>query len=509
MSAQGAPAPARPRRVLVTGATGYVGGRLLPVLERRSDLALRCLARRPEFLRPRVAASTEVVQGDVCDPASLRAALRGVDAAFYLVHAMGGGHDFADEERRGARAFAEAARDCGLRRIVYLGGLGAGPGLSPHLRSRREVGEILRRSGVATLELRASIIIGSGSLSFEIVRALVDRLPVLVTPRWTRVRTQPIAVEDVVAYLEAALDLPDGASEVIEIGGADVVSYGDLMREYARQVGLRRLLLPVPVLTPRLSSLWLGLVTPVYRRIGRHLIEGLRNPTLVQDSRAGERFPGVRPRGVAEAIARALRLEDEAIARTRWFDALGSGGPARAWGGVRFGRRLVDARRTHVSAPPEVAFRAVERIGGARGWYGAGALWRLRGALDLAVGGVGMRRGRPDPEHLRPGDAVDFWRVDAIEPGRMLRLAAEMKLPGRAWLQFEVEPEAGGAAIAQTAVFDPVGLGGPLYWYALYPVHAHVFASMLRGLASAAEREAGPEAVRPPCPPAAPPPAPR
>jgi hypothetical protein len=262
------------------------------------------------------------------------------------------------------------------------------------------------------------------------------------------------------------------------------------MREYARQVGLRRLLVPVPVLTPRLSSLWLGLVTPVYRRIGRHLIEGMRNPTVVQDPRARERIPSVRPRGVAAAIERAQHLEDEAIARTRWSDAIGSAGPARAWGGVRFGRRLLDARRMHVSAPPEAVFRAVERIGGAQGWYGASALWRLRGLLDLLVGGVGMRRGRPHPARLRAGDAVDFWRVEAIEPGRMLRLAAEMKVPGRAWLQFEVEPDPRGATLVQTAVFDPVGLGGPLYWYALYPLHAHVFGAMLRGIAAAAERHA-------------------
>jgi uncharacterized protein YbjT (DUF2867 family) len=489
MSAATPDAAGARRRVLVTGATGYVGGRLLPVLERRADLAVRCLARRPEFLRPRVAAGTEIVAGDVRDPAVLREALRDVDVAFYLVHAMGEGAAFEAEERRAARAFGEAARAARVRRIVYLGGLGSGADLSPHLRSRQEVGEVLRASGVPTLELRASIIIGSGSLSFEIVRALTDRLPVLIAPRWTRVETQPIAIEDVIAYLEAALDLPGEKSEVVEIGGAEAVSYGDLMREYARQVGLRRVIVPVPVLTPRLSALWLALVTPVYRRIGRHLIEGLRNPTVVRDPRAHELFPGVRPRGVREAIERALRLEDEAIARTRWFDALGSGGPARAWGGVRFGRRIVDARRIHVSVPPDAAFRPIERVGGRNGWYAAGCLWRLRGAIDLLVGGVGMRRGRPDPERLRPGDAVDFWRVEAIEPGRMLRLAAEMKLPGRAWLQFEVEGDAGGSTIAQTAIFDPVGLAGPLYWYALYPLHAVVFGGMLRGIAAAAERE--------------------
>jgi len=490
--------PSGRRRVLLTGATGYVGGRLLPLLERRDDVALRCLARRPEFLRPRVAAATEIVPGDVRDPQALRSALDGVDTAFYLVHAMGEGAAFEAEEQRAARAFGEVALGCGVRRIVYLGGLGSGPDLSPHLRSRQEVGVILRGSGVPTLELRASIIIGSGSLSFEIVRALVDRLPVLITPRWTRVETQPIAIEDVIAYLEAALDLQGEVNEVVEIGGADVVSYGDLMREYARQRGLRRWLVPVPALTPWLSSLWLGLVTPVYRRIGRHLIEGLRNPTRVGEPRALKLFPGVRPRGVAEAIARAQRLEDEAAVRTRWFDAIASGPPARRWGGVRFGRRLVDARRAHVAASPEAVFRAVERIGGRNGWYGADWLWRLRGALDLLVGGVGVRRGRPDPERLRPGDAVDFWRVEAIEPGGVLRLQAEMKLPGRAWLQFDVEPEpeGGGAILAQTAIFDPVGLAGPLYWYALWPLHAYVFRAMLRGLASAALAEEGARRTR-------------
>jgi uncharacterized protein YbjT (DUF2867 family) len=470
-------------RVLLTGASGYVGGRLLPVLERRG-LALRCLARRPEYLRPRVAASTQVVRGDVRDPEALRAALAGVDVAYYLVHAMGEGGQLLEEERRGARVFAEAAAACGVGRIVYLGGLGEGPGLSPHLASRQEVGEILRRSGVPTLEFRASIIIGSGSLSFEMIRSLVSRLPIMITPRWTRTQTQPIAIEDVVAYLEAALDTPLAGSEIYEIGGADVVSYGDLMRELARQRGLRRRFIEVPVLTPRLSSLWLGLVTPVYRRIGRHLIEGVRNPTVVRDRRALDRFP-VKPRGVREAIARALALEDEAIARSRWSDSVSSAGPERSPALARLGPRIVDARRVHVPVDPERAFRPIERIGGETGWYHADALWRLRGAIDLCVGGVGMRRGRPDPDHLRSGDAVDFWRVEAVEPGRRLRLQAEMKLPGRAWLEFEIEPDADGGAcsILQTAVFDPAGLAGRLYWYGLYPLHAYVFAGMLRAIA--------------------------
>ena len=338
------------RRVLVTGATGYVGGRLLPVLERRADLAVRCLARRPEFLRPRVADGTEIAAGDVRDARALREALRGVDAAFYLVHSMGEGAAFEDEERHAARTFAEAARACGVRRIVYLGALGAGADLSPHLRSRQEVGEILRASGASTLELRASIVIGSGSLSFEIVRALTDRLPILVAPRWTRVLTQPIAIEDVVAYLGAALDLPGEASEVIEIGGADAVSYGDLMREYARQVGLRRLIVPVPVLTPRLSALWLALVTPVYRRIGRHLIEGLRNPTVVRDSRRPRPLPG-------RAAARRARGDRAGPAAGGRVDRRTRAGSTRSARAGQLGRGAAPASAGGWSTPAASTYR--------------------------------------------------------------------------------------------------------------------------------------------------------
>lgn len=481
--------PERPR-VLLTGATGYVGGRLLPVLE-RGDVALRCLARRPEFLRPKTARETEIVGGDVRDPEALSKAMAGVDVAYYLVHAMGEGGQLIEEERRTARRFGELARESGVGRIIYLGGLGEGPELSPHLASRQEVGSILRRSGVPTIEFRASIIIGSGSLSFELIRALVSKLPVMVTPRWTRTRSQPIAIEDVIAYLIAALDCPIGQGEIFEIGGADIVSYGELMHELARQQGLKRLLIPVPVLTPELSSLWLALVTPVYRSIGRHLIEGLRNPTVVREPKALEHFPNIRPRGVREAIARALRLEDEEIARTRWFDALSSAGTPRSWGGVRFGSRLLDARSARSAAPPELAFRPIERIGGDTGWYHADWMWKLRGALDLLSGGVGTRRGRPHPERLHAGDAVDFWRVEACDPPHLLRLQAEMKLPGRAWLQFEVEPCEGGSKILQTAIYDPVGLAGRLYWYALWPFHAYVFGGMLRGICRAGERSTG------------------
>ncbi|HSJ74396.1 MAG TPA: SDR family oxidoreductase [Miltoncostaeaceae bacterium] len=477
------PPPGAPL-ILLTGATGYVGGRLRPRLE-RDGRQLRLMTRRPAELAARAAPSTEVVRGDVRDPATLDAALAGVDTAYYLVHSMASGTDYREADRRGAEAFGAAARAAGVRRIVYLGGLGGDEDLSGHLSSRQEVGRALAASGVPTLELRASIIIGSGSTSFEMIRALVDRLPVMVTPRWVDTLTQPIAIEDVLEYLVEAADLDLDGSRVVEIGGPDRVSYGDLMREYARQRGLRRAMIPVPVLTPRLSSLWLGLVTPVYARVGRELVEGLRNETVVRDPAALKLFR-VRPRGAREAVARALVNEDREFAATRWSDALSSGPGTRSFGGASVGSRLVDSRTARVPVPPEAAFAPIRRIGGARGWYYADALWRLRGLLDLPFGGAGTRRGRRDPDQLLPGDTVDFWRVEEVEPDRRLRLSAEMTLPGRAWLQFEVEPADGGSVIRQTAIFDPVGVLGRLYWYAVWPLHGFVFRGMVRGIARAA-----------------------
>ena len=471
-------------RILLTGATGYVGGRLLSELERRG-VALRCFLRRPESLRGRAAPSTELAAGDALDAPAVARALEGVDAAYYLIHSMGG-EDFAARDREAARIFGTAAREAGVKRIVYLGGLGENVGgLSEHLRSRQETGEILRESGVPVVEFRASIVLGSGSLSFEMIRALVERLPVMICPRWVAVEAQPIAVEDVIAYLAAALDLPAGTERVYEIGGPDRVTYGDLMREYARQRGLKRLLIPVPLLTPRLSSLWLGLVTPLYARVGRKLVDSMRNPTVVRDPAALLVFP-VKPRGVREAIARALVNEDDAFARTRWSDAVSSSGLTERYGGDRIGTRFVESRRAVVPVPPSAAFAPIRRIGGDAGWYYGNFLWRLRGFLDLLAGGVGLRRGRRHPDELREGDALDFWRVEAVEPNRLLRLRAEMRVPGRAWLQFEITPAAGGAEIRQTAVFDSSGLFGLAYWYALYPFHRFVFGGMLRGIAAAA-----------------------
>ncbi len=471
-------------RILLTGATGYVGGRLLKLLE-TEGFPVCCITRRPEFLQGRVVASTELVAGDVLRLDSLRRAMGGVHTAYYLVHSMGTARGFEETDRQAAERFGTAARAEGVQRIIYLGGLGDSSGnLSPHLRSRHEVGEILRQSGVPVIEFRASIVLGSGSLSFEMIRALVERLPVMITPRWVNIRAQPIAIQDVLQYLRAALDLPAGESAVYEIGGPDQVTYGELMREYARRRGLRRLMIAVPVLTPRLSSLWLGLVTPLYARVGRKLIDSIRHQTVVKDDTALRVF-SVQPIGAREAIANALHNEDRECAETRWSDALSAAGPSPRWGGARFGNRLIDARTICVAAAEAAAFAPIERIGGAAGWYYGNILWQIRGWLDLLIGGVGMRRGRRDPEHLQAGDALDCWRVEAFEPGRKLRLAAEMKLPGRAWLEFEVVGEAGGSIIRQTAIFDPVGLWGLMYWYSVYPLHQLVFAGMLRGIARA------------------------
>src|SRR6266487_1005437 len=448
-------------RVLLSGATGYVGGRLLRKLE-ESGRPLRCMVRRPEALSGRTAEQTEIVHGDVLEPESLHEVFAGVTAAYYLVHSMAAAEPFAGADRRGAENFAAAARKSGVSRIVYLGGLGAAHDLSTHLESRHEVGRILRESGVPTIEFRASIIIGSGSVSFEIVRSLVDRSPVLLMPRWVVSRTQPIAIEDVLAYLLAALELELKESRLFEIGGPDRVTYADLMREYARQVGLRRTVIRVPLATPRISGLWLSVVTPVYASIGRELIESLRNDTLVRDGSARGAFP-IRPRSFRQAIERALANEDREFAETRWWDAL-SAHQGRNWGGITLGQRAVASRRIRVAASPEQTFAPIQRIGG----------------------GVGLRRGRRDPVRLAVGDTLDFWRVDAFEQDRLLRLSAEMKTPGRIWLQFEVNGDQAGTTLRQTAIFDPHGLAGLAYWYALYPVHYLIFEGMLRRIERAA-----------------------
>jgi uncharacterized protein YbjT (DUF2867 family) len=428
---------------------------------------------------------TEVVRGDILDKESLRAALEGIDTAYYLVHALGAKTGFAETERVGAENFAAAAQAAGLGRIVYLSGLGSGDDLSPHLASRQDVGRVLRESGVETLELRASIVIGSGSLSFELIRALVERLPVMITPRWLRSRSQPIAIDDVIEYLLQGADVPLEGSEVVEIGGADQVTYEEVMREYARLRRLKRRLLPVPMLSARLSSLWLGLVTPVYARVGKKLVESLRHDTVVGSRRAAELFP-FKPMGYREALVKALANEDRELAETRWSDALSAGESGRPVEDAPTHARVIDTRSVEVPVSPERAFAPIRRIGGRAGWYSRNTLWRLRGFLDVLAGGVGLRRGRADPETPAVGSALDFWRVEAYEPNRLLRLRAEMRVPGRAWLQFEVEGNVHSSTIRQTAIFDPVGLSGLAYWYGLRPLHNLVFRGMLAAIAKRA-----------------------
>lgn len=469
------------KAVLLTGATGYIGGRLLRALERQS-IALRCLCRNPEVLRGRVAPGTQVVAGDLLQPASLGPAFAGVDTAFYLVHAMHSGRGFETLEREAALNFARAASQAGVRRIVFLGGLAQGDELSPHMRSRLETSNILRASGVPVVEFRASIVIGSGSASFELIRALVDRLPVMVTPRWVHTAAQPIAVEDVVAYLVEAIGVEAENGLIVEIGGAAVTSYLGIMREYARQRKLRRWFLAVPFLTPGLSSRWLTLITPVYASIGRFLIESVRTPSVVRCPEAARMFK-VRPVGTARAVERALTNEDLCSAETGWSDAGCPGVCAKA---AEPGPDvLTDVQEVSVPVSADEAFAPVRRIGGQTGWYFGNWLWRVRGLLDLMTGGVGMRRGRPDPEIPLPGSTLDFWRVQIYEPGRRLRLLAEMRIPGRAWIEFRAEANGRSTVLRQIASFEPHGLAGLLYWYLLWPIHQVMFRGMLLRIAAA------------------------
>ncbi len=470
---------------LVTGATGYVGGRLVPRLL-EAGRSVRVLARDPARLVGRAwAGDVEIVGGDVLDPATLPPALSGVEVAYYLVHSMGVHGAFADRDRDAARAFAAAARDAGVKRIVYLGGLGdSASGLSDHLRSRQETGDALRSAGVPVTEFRAAVIVGSGSISFEMIRWLVERLPVMICPRWVYQRIQPVAVGDVLSYLVAAPTVPESAGKVVEIGGADVLTYRDMMLRYAERRGLRRHLVPVPFLTPRLSSHWVRWMTPVPASIARPLVEGLRNEVVVRDDSARRLFPDIHPLSYAQALDRAFERLERGDVETAWSDALASsprGVPAVQLSTVE--GMIIERRSLQVDLPPEALFRSFTGLGGQRGWLAMDWAWEIRGVLDQLAGGPGFRRGRRDPDHLRPGDALDFWRVEAVEPGRLLRLRAEMKVPGRAWLQFEAEPADGGSVLRQTAFFAPHGLAGHLYWYLLYPVHALIFSGLVRRVA--------------------------
>ncbi|MAU02147.1 MAG: NAD(P)-dependent oxidoreductase [Anaerolineaceae bacterium] len=479
------------RRVLVTGVTGYIGGRLVPLLL-DAGFAVRVLVRgsakrlenRPWFRH------VEVAVGDVLEPESLNDALQDMDAAYYLIHSMSGHAEFSQRDIEAAQNFARAAAEENVAQIIYLGGLGdSETNLSKHLRSRQETGEALRQFNVPVTEFRAGMVVGSGSLSFEMLRHLTERLPAMIAPRWVYTKTQPIAVRDVLNYLVAALETPASKGEIIEIGGTSVLTNAEMMKIYARIRGLRRLIVSVPVLTPRLSSYWVHWMTPVPADVASPLIEGLRNELVVRSTLAQQLFPEIEPLDYETAVRLALkRLEGHHI-DTLWTDALASSqGDVSPVYFTQEQGMLIERRRKQVAATPDAAYRAFASLGGQRGWPPYTWLWQIRGALDRLVGGVGMRRGRRHPEELRRGEALDFWRVEAVEPPHLLRLRAEMKLPGHGWLQFETEERDDGLTeLVQTAFFAPKGLGGLIYWYAIYPLHGLIFSKMIDAIAAAAE----------------------
>lgn len=484
-------------KLLVTGASGYLGGRLVPELLKHGH-QVSCFVRSPDKLRDLPwRDDVEIVKGDLGDRAALERAFDEIDVAYYLVHSMGdaGRHRFGDRDRDLAANFRDAADFKGVRRLVYLGGLGRDDDdLSLHLRSRHDVGKVLAEGNALVTELRAAVIIGSGSASFEMLRHLVEVLPVMVTPRWVRTRCQPIAIEDVLHYLCAVLETPETEGRIIEIGGPDQLTYQQMMQVYAERAGLhRRILLSVPLLTPQLSSHWIGLVTPLPTLIAKPLVEGLANEVLVNDAFAEATMPHTRL-SFADAIDVAIRHTKDLEVTTSWAGAeVGWRSPADPlpsdpdWSG---GTVLHDTREMTIQDTSSVAvYRAVCGIGGQKGWLVADRLWSIRGWIDKLLGGVGMRRGRRHPEQLRLGDPLDFWRVEALVPDTLLRLRAEMRLPGRAWLEWSIsddEQSDGTVHLVQRALFQPRGLWGRLYWYSLSPFHGIIFKGLANALANGA-----------------------
>jgi uncharacterized protein YbjT (DUF2867 family) len=482
-------AAGRPLRVLVTGATGYIGGRLIPLLLREGH-QVRVLVRDPERIRDRSwSDAVEAVTGDLLDASSLAGLGDGVDAAYYLVHSMSSERDFAASDRHAARNFADAVK--GIGKVVYVGGL-LPDGASAHLRSRAEVGRILR-DRLPTTEFRAGPIIGSGSASFEMVRYLTERLPVMVTPRWVENEVQPIAIADVLEYLRLALDRPPLG--VVDIG-ANVLTFRRMMEGYADARGLRRHIVPLPILAPGLAARWVGLVTPIPNRLAVPLVEGLVSPVVGDTTRALQHFPAIQPRAYRWAVADALRKIDDAAVETRWSGALHTRAPrsmSDREGVIR------EIRTVTTLAPRAAVYRVLTSMGGDRGWLAWNRLWRLRGLADRLMGGPGLRRGRRHPSQLLVGEAVDFWRVERLEPDRLIRLRAEMRVPGAAWLQWELEPAGAGTRIVQSALFAPTGASGSLYWYLLYPIHAVIFNALIRAIQR--EAESAGEPVREPASP--------
>ncbi len=486
--------------MLVTGATGYVGGRLVPELL-AAGFSVRCLTRGAGRLDGHPwRREVEVAVGDVGDTEAVAAAMDGVSAAYYLVHSLGNS-EFEDVDRDHAETFAAAAKRAGVSRLVYLGGLTpSDERLSAHLRSRAEVGQILLDSGVPTVALRAAVVIGSGSVSFEMLRHLTERLPVMVTPKWVKSRIQPIAIRDVLRYLVGAATLPPGVNRTFDIGGPDVLTYAEMMQRYARVADLpKRVIVPVPRMSPWLSAHWVGVVTPVPNRLARPLVESLRNEVVCSEHDIKEYLPDP-PDGLLDfdrAVALALNKVKDADVATRWSDEVTPGAPSDPlptdpdWSG---GSLYVDEREREVAATPEALWTVIEGIGGDNGWYSFPLAWAARGWIDRAVGGVGLRRGRRDPKHVYVGEALDFWRVEERLDGELLRLRAEMRLPGLAWLELRVLREP--TRYHQRAVFQPHGLAGHAYWWSILPFHGFVFGGMLRNIAKAAERESATESTR-------------
>ncbi len=481
---------------VVTGVTGYVGGRLVPELL-EAGFAVRAVARHPDRLsgRPWVD-DVERVEADASELDQIRDALHGADVAYYLIHSLGTGPTFEARDRRTALTFSQAAREAGVGRIVYLGGLSPDDeDLSPHLASRKEVGEILLASGVPTTVLQAAVILGSGSASFEMMRYLTERLPAMTTPRWVDNRVQPIAIRDVLRYLVGSARMPADVSRTFDVGGPDVLTYRDMMQRYAQVAGLpRRRIVSVPVLTPRLSSHWVGLVTPVPSGIARPLVESLQHEVVCKEDDIREYVPDPEDGLVhfETAVSLALQRIHEGEVSTRWSSAAVPGAPSDPlpsdpdWAG---GSLYVDERRTFVDAPPAALWEVIRGIGGEGGWYSWSLAWQVRGVLDRLSGGPGLRRGRRDAVDLRVDDAVDFWRVEAVDPGHRLLLRAEMRLPGLAWLELRVDDtsDPGRTHFVQRALFSPQGLTGQAYWFSVKPFHGIVFGGMQRNIREAAE----------------------